>query len=277
MKPEVLAFQLFTHATLTHNFFQSAVLALNGPFWSLALEAQLYLIFPLIIFGYKRFGITKTLICIFAVQMAFRLPIAWMYGTDYTDATFVLPWSVAGRMFEFAIGTLAAFLIGRSHSAKTIRLWSRGGPILALVCCCLGLFAKQRLGVTAPLTDLFWSFGFWCLLLAASIPGTILNKILSFRPIVGLGIISYSVYLVHEIFLPHFTSYITQISSQPAFILAMSIPCLSLTILCCYIFYRIVERPSQNFFSRRRIQSQQTNIKKPMLEDLSTTIHPVKL
>jgi len=200
-----------------------------------------------------------------------------MYGTDYTDATFVLPWSVAGRMFEFASGTLAAFLIGRGHTAQTTGLWSRGAPIVALACCCLGLFTKQQLGVTAPLTDLFWSFGFWCLLLAASIPGTILNKLLSFRPIVGLGIISYSVYLVHEMFLPHLTSYITHMSSQPAFILAMSIPCLSLTILCCYVFYRIVEKPSQNFFSRRRLQTQQTAIKNTLLEDLSTTSHSVKL
>jgi peptidoglycan/LPS O-acetylase OafA/YrhL len=49
--------QLATHATLTHSIFPDSFYALNGAYWSLGLEWQLYLGLPVLILAIRRFGL----------------------------------------------------------------------------------------------------------------------------------------------------------------------------------------------------------------------------
>src|SRR5262249_46897614 len=49
--------QAAAHATLTHQFMPSTFYALNGAYWSLGLEWELYLTLPILILAVRRFGL----------------------------------------------------------------------------------------------------------------------------------------------------------------------------------------------------------------------------
>src|SRR3954454_22220877 len=64
--PELLL-QGGTHATLTHQLFPSTFYGLNGAYWSLGLEWELYLTLPLLIMAAVRFGLARTVAVVLAV------------------------------------------------------------------------------------------------------------------------------------------------------------------------------------------------------------------
>lgn len=249
-----LLWQGVTHVTMMHNLFPSTVLALNGPFWSLALESQLYIIFPLLLASYRRWGTVVTLGFIFIFQTAFRL-YALRYGTDYNNLTFILPWSMAGRLLEFALGMWVATVVADAAECPVPPRWYKMLPVPMLAAFATALAAKSYLGVSHPVTDFLWMGGFTCLLLAASNRRSILCRIFSWRPLGTLGIISYSVYLVHEMLLGPVARVVLASTGNMMNALLLLPAALGVTVACCYIFYRCIEKPGSEFFSRRRSTS----------------------
>ena len=245
--------QLAAHLTMTHNLFPGTVLALNSPFWSLALECQLYLTLPPILWGFRRFGPPRTLLVILAIQTAYRIGVAHRFGTDYNALTFVLPWGVLGRDFEFALGVWAATLIGRGSLARWPAPASAGLPWAALPLAGAGLWAKHALGVTSPLTDLCWTLAFFALLLASGRAGSGLTRLFSWPPLAALGVISYSVYLTHDPLLHLLCRHLPSGVDGPAR-LALLLPLLALTIGLGAAYYAFIEKPAMRFFhpARRR-------------------------
>lgn len=242
-----LTWQLLTHATMTHNLFRSTVLGLNGPFWSLALECQLYVLFPLMLLGLLRIGSVGTLALVLLLQTVFRV-VAMRYGTGYNESTFVLPWSVAGRLFEFCLGMCAAVLVARG-SLNRIPIISRWAlPLVIAMAFIVARWSGKHLGVTHPLTDWLWSVGFASLLLAASRPASMINRILSIAPIVKLGVFSYSVYLIHEIVLGYVTTDLLTLTAHRIHPLVLAPAAFGATVFVSYLFYRAVERPAIRFF-----------------------------
>jgi peptidoglycan/LPS O-acetylase OafA/YrhL len=245
--------QLATHLTMTHNLHASTVLALNGPFWSLALESQLYVFFPLLLLGFRKWGVAAVLGVVFVAQLAFRLAVL-RYGTDYNDTTFVLPWSVAGRLFEFTLGMYGAQLVAHGLGQR-LGLAARAGlaaAVLTLVG--LALIAKRQLGVSHPLVDLAWTGAFFSLLIAASSPRGVLHWILSRRLVSGLGIICYSTYLIHALVLGSVANAVLKAFPNRSPLLLTPVV-FAPVILICYVFYRLVEYPSLQYFKtlRRRV------------------------
>jgi peptidoglycan/LPS O-acetylase OafA/YrhL len=243
-----LAWQVATHVTMTHNFFRETVLALDAPFWSLALESQLYVAFPFLLLGFRRLGPGVMLPLVLACQTLFRLKVLTL-GTGYTDTTFILPWGVAGRLFEFALGMWAARLVSEAAVPKS---WLLVWPTLAAF---LGAtLSKSQLGVTHPLTDFLWSVGFFCLFLGAAEKRSLLQRAFSMKPLVRLGVISYSVYLTHDLVLGPFVTALMGITRHKVSALALAPIALGLTILVGSGCYVLVERPAIAFFRRRAAQ-----------------------
>ena len=250
-----LAWQTLTHALLIHNWFPSTVMGLPGPFWSLALECQLYAFFPLLLVGFTRFGPWRTLALVLALQTAYRIYVM-RFGTDYTNLTFVLPWGVLGRLFEFALGMLAAQLV--AHGTLTSRpRWRQALPFVTAFGLCLGLVAKSRLGVTHPLTDALWLLGFFGLLLWAA-SGRRLNALLSFRPLVVLGVASYSGYLIHELAMPYVFEVLTASTTFVHWAAYFTPVVLGLALLPCFGFFYLVEQPAMNWFKSRSAKQRVT-------------------
>ena len=244
-----LVWQLATHLTMTHNFFFDTVLALNGPFWSLALESQLYVFFPFLLLGFRRIGVFATLAIVLAAQLAYRF-WALRFGTSYSEVTFVIPWGVLGRLFEFGLGMWGASLVARDAPARA-PLWVRIAlPVAMLVAFVAARGVKSRLGVTHPLTDCLWTIGFFCLLLSGSTRGWA-TRLLSYGPLVRLGVASYSVYLIHALVLGSVTRLTLQIADGALHPLLLTPVVFGVTLIPCYAFYRVVERPAIDYFRRR--------------------------
>lgn len=47
---------ILTHLLLIHNLFPQWLLSINGAWWTLALEAQFYLVFPLLVASFRMWG-----------------------------------------------------------------------------------------------------------------------------------------------------------------------------------------------------------------------------
>jgi peptidoglycan/LPS O-acetylase OafA/YrhL len=195
---------------------------------------------------------TKSLLIIAVGQAAFRFAVIG-YGTDCKEATFVLPWSVAGRLLEFGLGANAAVLLGDNVLAKR-PAWNAsalfGGALLAFG---LATVCKRLLGVSHPVTDLMWTLGFWSLIVSAAFPRGVLRRWMSFAPLAKIGVFSYSVYLVHEFVLGHVMSALASLSHTKAVPWVLAPVAIGLTLIPGYVFYRVVEQPAIDFF-RARLQ-----------------------
>ena len=64
--------QVGSHALLLHNFDRSTYYGVNGSFWSIAVEAQLYLLYPLLLMGVTRFGWGGALWLTGAIEIGLR-------------------------------------------------------------------------------------------------------------------------------------------------------------------------------------------------------------
>lgn len=60
------------HGLLLQNFRGSVVYSINPSFWSLAVETQLYLLFPVLIFIVSKWGWKSSLVLIFLIEIGFR-------------------------------------------------------------------------------------------------------------------------------------------------------------------------------------------------------------
>ncbi|HZU14479.1 MAG TPA: acyltransferase [Chloroflexota bacterium] len=186
---------IFTHALLIHNLTPYTY-ALNGPFWSLALEWQWYWVFPVVLLGVMRRP-RLTLAAAACLSCVWTLCVVYFALTGHGSAPPLLgvgqaPAAVPARLFEFTCGVAAARLATRSVTA--VRL-SALLPILA----CL-LFAGTLL--VWPLTA---AYGMNSLLGGAAFATVVvlagrspaLCRMLGRGPLVRLGVVSYSVYLAH--------------------------------------------------------------------------------
>ncbi len=188
------AWQAGTHLTLVHSLFPGTFYAINGAYWSLGLEWQLYLTLPLLILGIRRFGLIPTVAVAIGVNVLYRLALALAISRGslpahslLTDA--VLPNLLPGRWAEFALGMIAAeiYAAGRASRAASVAGW-------ALV----PLAVTSILAQPLPVSHLVFGALFMCLLLVVLAGGNPIARVLSWRPLVAVGVMSYSLYLVHQ-------------------------------------------------------------------------------
>jgi peptidoglycan/LPS O-acetylase OafA/YrhL len=186
--------QVVAHVTMVHQFFPQSFYALNGAYWSLGLEWQLYLMMPLVILGVRRYGLAKTVGVVIAVNVVYRLGLAGaidagMVGAHGLAATAVLPNLVTGRCGEFALGVVAAELYVNGRAGYWARrLWPALIVVVPLALATVG----------NPLNHLLFGVVFFTLLCWVVSGDNVVTRIASWRPLVFLGAMSYSIYLVHQ-------------------------------------------------------------------------------
>lgn len=187
---------ILSHALVVHNWFPSWGVQINGPFWSVATEWQIYFFFPLLLLPvWRRFGMGGTLLVAGIVGYA---PLVFAPG----PAKLAIPW----YLLLFAFG-MAAAAVGFSARASE-RTWRERVPwgvvagVLWLSCLALsnaapaawfglklGSDALVGLAATALLVHLTGR--------AASGAPSRLLVLLEARPLLTLGHFSYSLYLTH--------------------------------------------------------------------------------
>ncbi len=167
--------------------------------WSLAIEEQFYLVWPLLILVCS--GRTITRVCLGIVIGALVLRCGLTLGGVSEKAIYVLPFA---RADAFAIGALVAIAL-RSESAFQ-RLASGAGPV-AVVCVLVleGLIAAQG-GFfnwsdpwmqTIGFTTIALLFGALLIGAITSPAGAVLRRVCETRSLRFLGKYSYGVYIFH--------------------------------------------------------------------------------
>jgi peptidoglycan/LPS O-acetylase OafA/YrhL len=189
------AFHLLTHVTMTYTLFPSTFYSLNGVYWSLGLEWQLYLALPLLIWGSRRFGLRKTATAAILCNVAYRLLLGLaidhgLVARGSLLATAVLPNQLPGRWAEFVLGMIAADL----YVTGRVGAWAGRARYVVPVLIPLGVVAHDW-----PLGHIVFGcvfFGLVCMVLVSTTP---ISKVFSWPPLVAIGTMSYSVYLVHQL------------------------------------------------------------------------------
>jgi peptidoglycan/LPS O-acetylase OafA/YrhL len=165
----------------------------NRAFWSIAVEAQLYLLFPLLLLAVRRRGAVVMVAAVTLVVAAVGI-----LGPHVSHLDFIVIHSPPDLAALFAMGILAAGIVAGSG---TCRSWPWAWIAFAAAAPVLATIWWQ--GSAWTLNHLFWvdlSLGpaVACLLagLATGHPAPLL-RLLDTRPLRNLGFSSYSLYLTH--------------------------------------------------------------------------------
>lgn len=235
-----------THFLLIHNFFPSSFEKINQVFWSIAVEWQIYFIFPLLVLAWKRVG--GALVTISMVVVTYGV----LFALHNSPLVGITPhyWGL------FTVG-MAACSAAFSKEEAWVR-WSRRVPwaLLGTVIALATVVACYRAAVVPLRTmDLPIALSAASYLIAASVSdGSLVRRFLSVRPLVSVGKFAYSLYLVHlpaiwitaELFATRFDR-----DSNTLFygLLAIGLP---FSVLFSYGFYLIGERPFVRSAARAR-------------------------
>ena len=234
---------LLTHILLMHNLFRAYVTSLNPVLWTVALEWQLYFVFPILLLPlWRRTGFVSTvfLACLLGIS---PLVLAPNYNLGWT-----CPWFVG----LFAMGMAAAVVTeSRKERFQSIVLRIPWGW-LSLLCVAVPLVFRLPDSITWWLNDLIVGGAAAMLILhcvrclrgPSSRPADLLVRLFQSRPAVGLGMFSYSLYLIHDPFNWILRSFLRSLHlshrGQFFFSLFIDVP---LVIALSYGFYLLCERP----------------------------------
>jgi peptidoglycan/LPS O-acetylase OafA/YrhL len=209
--------------------------------WSLAVEEQFYLGFPVLLILIARFiPMRRTGVLVAITLASFALAVATQAsGSGF--AFYLLP----PRAWELFIGALLAL---GAFPAITPR-WLREGLALAgLTAIAYAAISFDKTTIFPGVNALYPVLGAAALIQCA--PGTVTGRLLATGPMVGIGLISYSLYLWHWPLIV-FTEYVTDTRLAGW----VSAAVISAAFIAAFLSWRFVERPfrSTSAFDRRRI------------------------
>lgn len=196
--------------------------------WSLAVEEQYYMLFPLFVMLVWRFGRRGLIGAIAAVAIA-SLALAQYGSQNFATANFYLPNT---RAWELLAGSLCAFLLtgGRQYSSNILSL-------AGLAVIFFSIFAYDGATPFPSLYAVVPVLGAVLIILFGAAE-TITARLLSTGPMVGIGLISYSLYLWHQ---PVFAFARIRSLTEPSPLL-MGMLALGSVVLA-YLSWRFIETP----------------------------------
>jgi len=252
------AWQLVTHLFAIHNLFSATTFGLNMSFWSIAVEIQLYAIYPILLLITRKYGWRNGLIFVGCIEMLIRS--ADSFSTTFLGRSLpsIVTFSPFGYWLSWSVGAYVAqcFLDGRVSGLSRFRF-----DVVAVIAFTLPLFKPTS------------NFSFLAFSLAT---GIAIDRLISkrwelpknllfgyvWKHLSFLGLVSYSFYLFHQ---PIVNQAICPLATHPRLTRMLEDyfsvstdfhdlhPLVKFFICCAWypailalacLIYRVVERPS---------------------------------
>ncbi len=260
----VYLYNAFAHALFLHNTtpLTSGSMEVNGALWTLAVEAQFYLLMPLLVPLFVRWGHA-------AVAASLALAVLWHlgvatgldgivaaemalgahWGWPESVVRYLLLHQLPSYLAHFAIGIVLgrAWLAWRSQEQPPVER-----RMVAIAAVCALVVLHRSIAIDGRLLgDLTWLVAPICLgvllFWAVTTEWEPVRRALSRGPLAFLGRVSYSAYLYH---VPLLLVWNAHARSLPAW---LSLPLYAATLLAIsWISWRFIERP---FLSASRPQA----------------------
>lgn len=235
--------QFYSRVFLYFNLAPHSYWGINSSFWSVAVEMQLYLVYPFLLIAAHRFGWRPVLIAAFLVEIGLQFPASELrFLAPELKAPFALLRGPLGYVFSWLIGAKLAddFVAGRPLLLRRVPMWvwfslltlsltfKPAAPFQFV------LFSLTTVGCTARFAE-GKSFG-------VPIPEALSKHI------AWVGMLSYSLYLLHQPFLnlaPKITRWLwADEFVHPGYRLASCLMMYPLIVGLSWLMYRFVELPS---------------------------------
>ena len=198
--------------------------------WSLGVEEQFYLLFPLLLIWLLRRRQHLVVALVVLTAVLYALAYSWTL-LDPDSAFFASPL----RFFQFTAGACMVFVCGKYRQHP---LLADGLGVVSIAALLLAMLMMNKTTGFPGIAALVPTLATMALLWVVTQPETWVSRLLSVRPAVWLGNISYSVYLWHWPLI-----IFCKLAYTAAFSLPVIITLLAGSVLLGFVSWRFVEQP----------------------------------
>jgi peptidoglycan/LPS O-acetylase OafA/YrhL len=199
--------------------------------WSLSIEEQFYLVWPVMFLLVARWRPDWLLRLVATAGAASLVAYVGMLLAQPEAAFFLTPF----RIWELMLGALLVLVRRQGTTIPSVSQWLAGVGLVLIAAPVVLADGSHGLGMLAPIPACAGA----ALLIVAG-PQASINRLLSLKPVVAVGLVSYSLYLWHWPFLSFARYYVDRPLTwlETGSLLTVSLAAAALT-------YRFVERPAR--------------------------------
>jgi peptidoglycan/LPS O-acetylase OafA/YrhL len=204
--------------------------------WSLAVEEQYYVLFPIFLFLAWRYGKNRVFWMIAVMASISLLLSEWGWRNDASANFYLAP----TRAWELFAGSIVAFIVHKNGVQKNNYL-----ALLGLIAIIFSIFIYDKSTPFPSVYALVPVLGVVLLILCAD-KETSVARLLGSKIFVGVGLISYSAYLWHQ---PLFAFARIRLVETPSSLQILAL--IVSSIILAYFSWRYIEKP----FRQRDVMS----------------------
>ena len=199
--------------------------------WSLAIEEQYYLFFPLILYVAWKISSRSVLVFLTLLTILSLFFAVYLNAIGNQSASFY--WIIS-RAWELLAGSLCAFLINKNDYDFKFSADIGLGVLVVSILVWPGNITHPGIYTLIPVLAT-------CLIILSLDKSSLAYRFLSSQFLVGIGLISYSLYLWHQPILAFLRIKTVGQPGQQAFFIAIAI-----TFLLALLTYKFIETPFRN-------------------------------